>query len=103
MTDDPHARLRDQVLARVLDGPAETDPALRQAAADGVGLPDDLQPLVHKIQTHAYKVTDGDIAKLQVAWGDDRLFEIIVSAALGASRKRLLAGLRALDEATHRP
>ena len=27
----------------------------------------------------------------------DRLFEIVVSAALGASRKRLLAGLQALD------
>ena len=29
----------------------------------------------------------------------DQLFEIIVSAALGASRQRLMAGLRALEEA----
>jgi hypothetical protein len=44
-------------------------------------------------------VTDGDIAPLQATYGDDQLFEIIVSAALGASRQRLLAGLRALEEA----
>ena len=97
--DDRHAQLREQVLARVLDGPGETEPALRHAAAEGSGLPPDLQPLVDKIHAHAYKVTDADIAKLQATYGDDRLFEIIVSAALGASRKRLLAGLKALGSA----
>jgi hypothetical protein len=44
-------------------------------------------------------VTDEDIASAQTKYGDDKVFEIVVSAALGASRKRLLAGLRALDEA----
>jgi hypothetical protein len=74
--------------------------SLRRAAADGAGLPDDLQPLVEKIHAHAYKVTDADVAAPQAAYGDDRLFEIIVSAALGASRKRLSAGLAALAGAT---
>ena len=95
---DPHATLRDQVLQRVLDGPGETDPALRHAAANGTGLPEDLQPLVAKIHAHAYKVTDEDLTRLQPKYGDDRLFEIIVSAALGASRKRLFAGLEALEK-----
>jgi hypothetical protein len=36
---------------------------------------------------------------LQAKYSDDELFEIIVSAALGASERRLLAGLEALDEA----
>jgi len=94
---DPHAKLRDQVLKRVLDGPGESDPTIRAAAADNRGLPPDLAPLVDKIHNHAYKVTDGDLARLQAAYGDDRLFEIIVSAALGASRKRLFAGLEALE------
>ena len=98
-TDDPHAELRDIAIERVLHGPGESDPALRSAAAEGSGLPDDLQPLVTKIQQHAYKVTDADVAALQARYGDDRAFEIIVSAALGASRKRLLAGLDALEEA----
>jgi alkylhydroperoxidase family enzyme len=62
-------------------------------------VPPDLQALVEKIHRHAYKVTDEDIAGLQTTYGDDQLFEIIVSAAVGASRARLAAGLQALNEA----
>jgi hypothetical protein len=98
-TNDRHARLREQVLNRVLDGPGETEPALRHAAAEGRGLPADLQPLVDKIHRHAYKVTDGDVAALQATYGDDKMFEVVVSAALGASRERLIAGLTALASA----
>jgi hypothetical protein len=99
---DPHATLRDQVLRRVLDGPGETDPALRRAAAEGKGLPPDLQELVDKIHAHAYTVSDEDLARLQPKYGDDQLFEIILSAALGASRKRLFAGLDALRQSENR-
>ena len=99
MIEDPHATLRDRVLEIVLEGPAESLPAIRQAAAAGTSVPADLQPLVDKIHRHAYKVTDGDIAGAQAKHGDDQMFEIVVSAALGASRQRLLAGLEALDEA----
>ena len=84
---------------RVLNGPGESDPALRNAAANGAGLPADLQPLVDKIHAHAYKVTDQDVAGPQGKLGDDRMFELIVSAALGASRRRLDAGLKALEDA----
>jgi alkylhydroperoxidase family enzyme len=96
---DPPAAGRDAVLRSVLDGPGETDPSLRYAAAEGVGAPDDLRALVEKVHQHAYRVTDEEIAALQAKYGDDQLFEIIVSAALGASRQRLMAGLRALEEA----
>jgi len=96
---DPHAKLRDQVLKSVLEGPGESDSALRQAVADGRDVAGDLQSLVDKIHRHAYKVTDEDIAKAQAKYGDDQMFEIVVSAALGASRQRLMAGLRALGEA----
>jgi hypothetical protein len=44
-------------------------------------------------------VTDDDMARAQAKHGDDQMFEIVVSAALGASRQRLLAGLEALDKA----
>jgi len=98
--DDPHAALRERVLATVLEGPGESDPATRQAAAaNSAQVPTELKALVEKIHRHAYKVTDEDIATLQATYGDDRLFEIIVSAAVGASRARLAAGLRALEEA----
>ena len=96
---DPHAAGRDAVLRRVLDGAGETDPSLRYAAAEGVGMPDDLRTLVEKVHQHAYRVTDEDIATLQTKYGDDQLFELIVSAAVGASRQRLMAGLKALEEA----
>ena len=94
--NDPHAALRDQVLSDVLAGPGESDPALRRAAADNRAVPQDLQSLIEKVHAHAYKVTDTDVAQAQATYGDDKLFEIIVSAALGASRKRLVAGLNAL-------
>jgi len=96
---DPHASLRDRVLESVLQSPGESDPAIRRAAAEGAGVPSDLKTLVDKIHRHAYKVTDEDIARAQEKYGDDQMFEIVVSAALGASRQRLLAGLKALEEA----
>ena len=96
---DPHASSRDAVLRTVLDGPGETDPSLRHAAAEGVAVPDDLRVLVEKIHQHAYRVTDEEIAALQAKYSEDQLFEIIVSAAVGASRRRLMAGLKALEEA----
>lgn len=96
---DPHAKLRDAVLERVLDGPAETAPGLRAAAASGSGLPPDLQPLVEKIHANAWRVTDDDVSQARRAYGDDAMFEVIVAAAVGASRIRLMAGLRALEEA----
>jgi predicted RNA polymerase sigma factor len=99
MITDPHAALRDRVFHTVLEGPGESDPAIRKAAAEATGVPADLQSLIDKVHAHAYKVTDEDVARVQATYGDDRMFEIIVSAALGASRERLLAGLSALDQA----
>lgn len=99
MTDDSHAALRDRVYRTLYEGPGESDPALRRAVRDEAGVPADLQALVTKIHRHAYRVTDEDMAAAQAKYGDDRMFEIVVAAAVGASRKRLLAGLRALGEA----
>ena len=96
---DPHVTLRDKVLEQVLNGPGETETSLRNAVATNTGVPADLQSLVDKIHTHAYRVTEHDIARLKGSHDEDALFEIIVSAALGASHKRLLAGLDALSEA----
>ena len=97
--NDPHATSRDRAFDSVTKGPAQTDPSLRSAAASNQKLPVDLQKLVAKIHAHAYRVTDEDVAAAKVKYGDDRMFEIIVSAAMGASRQRLEAGLRALEDA----
>ena len=97
--NDPHATIRDEVFRRVFDGPGESEPTVRQAVTENMSVPADLQPLVDKIHAHAYRVTDDDVARLRAHHDDDQLFEIIVSAALGASRKRLLLALAALDQA----
>ena len=89
--NDPHAMIRDELFRQVLDGPGESESALRRSVAENVTVPSDLQPLVNKVHANAYRA--------QAVYGDDKLFEIIVSAALGASRKRLLAGLAALADA----
>ena len=99
MAHDPYGQLRERVLDRVLDGEGESDPSIRRAAAEGRGVPAGLQALVDKIHRHAYEVTDDDITRLRAKYDDDQMFEIVVSAALGASCQRLLAGLEALDEA----
>jgi len=97
--NDPHAALRDRALKSVLDDPAHSDATLRNSAARNAGLPNDLQYLVAKIHQHAYRVTNDDVARAQKVYGDDKLFEIIVSAAMGASKQRLDAGLRAVEDA----
>jgi hypothetical protein len=99
VTSDPYAELRDRVIQRVIEGPGDCEPSIRRAAAAGTAIQPALQPLIDKIHAHAYRVTDADVAALQTAYGDDGAFEIIVSAALGASQKRLLAGLAALEQA----
>jgi hypothetical protein len=99
VTSDPHADLRDRAFQSVLDGPGYSDPIVRNAVANGERVPANLQALVDKIHHHAYKVTDDDIARVGATYSDDQLFEIIVSAALGAARKRLVTGLAALEQA----
>ena len=99
MTPDPHATLRNRALASVLDGAAHSDSALRNAVARNELVPEDLRPLIAKVHAHAYRVTDEDVAAAQARYGDDPLFEIIVSAAMGASKIRLDAGLAALEKA----
>ena len=99
MTSDPHAILRHNVITRVVDGVGVAAPSQRRVAFHGKGAPPELQALIDKVEAHAYKVTDDDVRQLQATYTDDELFEIIVSAALGASERRLRAGLKALDEA----
>lgn len=70
-------------------GGAQRDPATLPAA---------IQPYVDKVTKHAYKVTDHDIEQLKAAgYSEDAIFEITVSATLGASSARLERGLSLLQ------
>jgi hypothetical protein len=104
-----HAEKLKKLLEHVLDGPGQSDSQLRQAVAQRVAahagaLPDDddhLPPqigsFVDKIALHAYRVTDADTEALRAAgYSEDVIFELTVSAALGAGIARLKCGLSAL-------
>ena len=93
------ARLANAVLTQ----PGHTPPQLRRAVlehAAGTGgrdVPPALADYVDKVAKHAYRVTDEDVGRLQQAGhSDDALFEVTVSAALGAALGRLERGLAAL-------
>ena len=100
------ARLVDAALTP----PGHTPPALRRAVlarasgAPGEDVPPALAAYVDKVARHAYKVTDEDLGRLQQAGhSDDALFEVTVSAALGAALGRLERGLAALRGESSRP
>lgn len=91
-------------------GEGKSAPALRQAVATvpalndtnhaAKTLPANLQAYIHKVAYSAYKVTDTDVRKLkQAGYTEDEIFELTISAALGASFARLESGLIALAEA----
>jgi len=95
-----------RLVEAVLTSPGETDPVLRytvEAFAAEKGrrpdkqtgtLPVELAAYVNKVALHAYKTTDEDIEALrQVGYSEDAIFEITLSAALGAGMARLESGL----------
>ena len=95
---DRFRELKEATAAALLRGPGASPTELRQACARGEA-PAELRALVEKIDRHAYKVTDDDLAALRAKYSEDQLFEIIVASAFGAADRRLRAGLRALEEA----
>jgi alkylhydroperoxidase family enzyme len=102
-----------RMIASVLTTPGDSSPRLRQAvearaAAPGgftqdsieEDVPPELSSYINKVAQHAYKVTDADIEGLRDAgYTEDAIFEITLSAALGAGIGRLESGLRALKGA----
>ncbi|HEX4961449.1 MAG TPA: hypothetical protein VF173_11465 [Thermoanaerobaculia bacterium] len=94
----------------VLEGQGETETALRRAVAAraaelsgapaapaGAEIPAGLKPFVDAIALHAYRITDADVAALgEAGWSEDAIFEVSISAAVGAGLARLERGLAVL-------
>ena len=89
----------------MLDTPGHTPSALRRAVlaraarpgGPADGLPPQVAGFVDKVAVHAYRVTDDDLTALQrVDSSENAVFEVTVSAALGAALFRLDRGLAAL-------
>jgi len=98
-------RLRESVLTRPGDAETtlrravEAQAAARNEQADEI--PAELKAYVEKVARHAYKVTDSDVEALkQAGYSEDAIFEITISAAVGAATARLERGLAALKGAT---
>jgi alkylhydroperoxidase family enzyme len=104
-----HAQKIQKLVDSVLNGPGHSDAKLRQAveqrAAAHAGrlpqlekkLPAELETYIDKIALHAYKVTDADIETLRKAgYSEDVIFELTLSAALGAGITRFDRGIAML-------
>ncbi len=109
---DPRLGLRQRLVDAVLDTAGASDPALRRAVqaraaqlggsavAGAADVAADLSRYIDKVAMHAYKTTDEDVAALlHAGYSEDAVFEITVSAALGAGMARLERGLAALERA----
>ncbi len=103
---DRHARALARLEERLRSGPGELTPAARAAAVDADPLADPLaQRYVETLRQHAYQLTGRHLEELaRAGWSDGQVFELTVTAAFGAAKRRLDAGLAALGEAAgHRP
>lgn len=111
--NDHHAENMQRMVEAILTTPGDTDTSLRQtieartaAYAGRPGqvhdeLPANVTKYVDKVALHAYKTTDADIENLlQAGYSEDAIFEITLSAALGAGLARLERGLAALKGET---
>lgn len=96
---DPFATHMHRLEQAVLFEPGSLASHVRQAAASAGEVPEVMQAYVQKIVTSAYKVTDDDVQLLlQAGYSEDQIFELTVSAALGAGLTRLKRGLASLEE-----
>ena len=90
------SELRRAVFARAF-GPLSSPRSRTERATGGEDIAPDLAGYIDKVALHAYEVRDEDLAALKQAGNsDDVLFEVTVSAALGAAVGRLERGLDAL-------
>lgn len=93
----------------VLTGPGDSPAPLRQAVEaraarlagadrEDLAVPAELETYVDKVALYAYKVTDDDVARLRASgYSQDAIFELTISAALGAALARLEKGLTVLS------
>lgn len=93
---------------RVLEGPGQTDPALRQRvatrAAGGLPIEAPYDDLARQISEAAYRTTDAQVASVLAAVGSEKAaFELIAAAATGAGLLRWHQAIKAWEEISDAP
>jgi hypothetical protein len=96
-------RAHKALIARLLDGEAETPPAQRRAAFENTGFAEPLHTLIHKVVNHAYKIGDADIESVRESGlSEDEIFELVVCAAVGQATRQYNAAMTALGAVSKR-
>jgi len=106
LQENRRKNLVDRLVQSVLEGKGVSDSVLRRSVEEkaaslsgrsienNIELPPLLETYVDKVAKHAYRVTDHDIeALVDEGYTEDAIFELTVSAALGAGLGRLERGL----------
>jgi alkylhydroperoxidase family enzyme len=109
MMPQRYAELVRRVRENVLGPSGYSEPGVRvhveayaarhgqDAESAAASVPEALRGYVDKVARFAYRVTDEDVQALKRAgYSEDAIFEITVSAALGAGMHRLERGIAAL-------
>jgi hypothetical protein len=87
--------------ARATRGPGRLPVAEREALAAGAAGSGPLAAFGGKLEQRSFRVTDEDFEELRAAgFTDPQLFEVCVTASLGAAARRYTAGLAAFDAST---
>lgn len=91
---------RQALLKRILEGAGQASVSERRAAFNNRDLAKPLDALVHKVAIHAYRITDEDInVAKRAGLSEDKIFEIVVCAAVGQASRQHDAALAALEAA----
>lgn len=100
--DEDEKRAAHRALVdRVLNGEGRASAEDRARAFRNEGLPPPLDALIGKVAAAPARVTEADLAAAKASGcTEDRLFELVVCAAVGRSARLYEAGLSALAEAT---
>ncbi|HET6585155.1 MAG TPA: hypothetical protein VFG69_16975 [Nannocystaceae bacterium] len=78
------AQFRRTLVERILEGGGWAAPAERRAAFADRGLEEPVSTLAHKVAQRSRSVTDADVAAVRAAgYDEDRIFELVVCAAVG--------------------
>ena len=94
---DPYAGELKRLEEAVIFGPGTLDPAVRKGASVAGEIPGVPGSYVKKVWQRAHEIASEDIAALkQIGYSEDQIFELTVSAALGAGLLRLKSALSAL-------
>jgi hypothetical protein len=103
-----HRSFAETLRRTVLDGPGETNPALRRRiaarASGGPPLEAPYDDLARQIGEAACRTTDAQVASvLAVSSSEKAVFELIAAAATGAGLLRWQQAIRALEDASDAP